>query len=64
MTTQLNSLNLTTSLLTNLHAGYPFLPYVLRLLTHLLRSGEYLRSLKSLLEFRKVVEVVGESEDE
>jgi hypothetical protein len=60
----MNSFNITTILLKNITSDYPFLIYALHLLKYLLSSRDYVKSQKSLLEFKKIYNIIKEEEDE
>lgn len=60
----MNTFNVTTILLKNLHSEYPFLIYLLHYMKILLESTDYIRSQKSLLEFRKIYELLKDEDDE
>lgn len=55
---QMNSFNMATMLIKNLLPDYPFLIYALHLLKALLQSRDFVKSQKSLLEFRKIYAIV------
>jgi hypothetical protein len=55
---QMNSFNIATMLIKNLLPDYPFLIYALHLLKALLQSRDFVKSQKSLLEFRKIYAIV------
>jgi hypothetical protein len=59
----MNSFNVTTILLNNLSSDYHFILYNLHLLKTLLQSRDYLKSQKSLLEFRKLFNLLRKEED-
>lgn len=54
----MNSFNVTTILLKNLTVDHPFLIFVLHLLKALLGSRDYVKSQKSMLEFRKIYNII------
>lgn len=60
----MNSFNVTTILLNNLTHDYPFIIFALYLLKTMLQSRDYLKSQKSLLEFRKIFNILKKEEDE
>lgn len=60
----MNSFNVTTILLDNLTTDYSFIIYALYLFKTLLQSRDYLKSQKSLLEFRKLFNILKTEEDE
>lgn len=60
----MNSYNVTTVLLGNLTNNYTFLIHVLYLLKNLLQSRDYIKSQKTLLEFRKIFNLIKDDEDE
>lgn len=57
----MNSFNVATILIKNTTPDYPFLIYVLHLLKALLQSRDFVKSQKSLLEFRKIYAIVKET---
>lgn len=59
----MNSFNVTTVLLNNLTTDYSFIIYALCLLKTLLQSRDYLKSQKSLLEFRKIFNILRTEDD-
>jgi hypothetical protein len=59
----MNSYNLTTILLTNANIEYPFVVHALHLLKSVLKSQDYIKSQKSLLEFRKIYGIVKSTDD-
>lgn len=58
------SYNLPEIILKNLHIKYTFVVYVLELLKCLLQSEDFLRTQKSFLEYRKLVLLLKETDDE
>ena len=50
----MNSFNVATLLLSSLNNDYPFIIYALHLMKTLLQSKDFIKSQKSLLEFRKI----------
>lgn len=61
---QMNSFNVATILIKNISTDYHFLIYALHLLKALLSSRDFIKSQKSLLEFRKIYSIIKEEEDE
>jgi hypothetical protein len=61
---QMNSFNIATILIKNIAPDYPFLVYALHLFRALLQSRDFIKSQKSLLEFRKIYSIIKETEDE
>jgi hypothetical protein len=60
----MNSFNVTEMLLNNLNKDYPFLIYALYLLRALLQSRDYLKSQKTLLEFRSIHPLLRDEDEE
>ena len=60
----MNSFNVTSLILNNMSNDYPFIIYLLHLLKTLFKSRDYLKSQKSLLEFRKLFNLLRKEEDE
>ena len=60
----MNTFNVTTILLKSLTADDPFLIFVLHLLKALLGSRDYVKSQKSMLEFRKIYSIIKEEDEE
>jgi hypothetical protein len=54
----MNSFNIATILIKNITPDYPFLVYALHLLKALLDSRDFIKSQKSLLEFRKLYSII------
>lgn len=59
----MNSYNVTTILLTNANSEYPFVVHALHLLKSLLKSQDYIKSQKSLLEFKKIFGILKSTDD-
>jgi hypothetical protein len=59
----MNSYNVTTIVLDHINNEYPFIIYNLHLLKTLLHSKDYLKSQKSLLEFRKLYQLLKKEDD-
>lgn len=59
----MNSFNITSLLIGFAKADYPFLIFALHLLRCLLRSRDYLKSQKSLLDFRRLFYILKDDDD-
>lgn len=58
------SFDLNNLIFGNLNATYNFIIYLLMLIRQLLKSNEYLKTLNSVLEYRKLFELVSQDDDE
>ena len=58
------SFNITEIMLNRLSPDYPFIIFLLTLMKTLLSSEDYLRTQKSLLDFRKLFDIIKGDDDE
>lgn len=57
------SFDLNTLIYTNLNSDYHFIIYLLMLVRELLKGNDYLRTQNSVLEYRKLFDILAKDED-
>lgn len=60
----MNSFSITNLLVKNMNSNYTFIVLLLHLLKELLRNREFMKSQKSIMEFKQLFKILKEEEEE